>query len=214
MKNVYQKKEKVMKYSKVLIAVAVLILGVSGCKSVHREIENISCRYSFLDMDREEDQLRIDDAIRSVALEDVTKMGTDSSPTYSFTVKKLASLDKIHPRILYKNPTAKPKNLCQTLNARNPNFTITYESTDISASIEVIVRFDIKPGAQLFFKDEGGVEKDITSQVGPDGKVTLQTKINQGQEYIFARTVLDEVTRYIKINVYSQKVSDIDKSKY
>jgi hypothetical protein len=203
-------------YSKTLITVAILILGVTGCIPVYREIENINCRYFFKDINREEDQRRIDEAIHSVAIpkEPVTKMGTGSSPTYSFTVKKLASLDKIHPRILYKNPTAKPKDLCQTLNAHNPNFTITYESTDILASIEVIVTFDIKPGAQLFYKDEGGVEKDITSQVGPDGKVTLQTKIKQGQEYIFARTVLDEVTRHIKINVYSQKVSDIDKNEY
>ncbi|MFA5251667.1 MAG: hypothetical protein WC454_03675, partial [Phycisphaerae bacterium] len=128
-----------MKHSKVLIAVAVLVLGVTGCKSAHREIENISCQYSFADINREEDQLRIDEAISSIALEDVTKTGTDSSPTYSFAVKKLASLDKINPLILYKNPTAKPGNLRQTVNARNPIFTITYESTDISASIEVIV---------------------------------------------------------------------------
>lgn len=203
-----------MKHSKVLITAAVLILGVTGCKSVHREIENISCQYSFADITREEDQRRIDEAISSVALEDVTKTGTDSSPTYSFTVKKFASLDKIHPQILYKNPTAKPRNLRQTVTARNPNFTITYESADISASIEVIVRFSIKPGAHLFFKDEGGTEKDITSQVGPDGKVTLQTKIKRGQKYIFARTVLDEVTRYIKIDINSQKVSDIDRKDY
>jgi hypothetical protein len=203
-----------MKYLKVSIAVSILILGATGCVSVHREIENINCLYSFKDIDREEDQIRIEKAIRSVAVEPAIKTGTDSSPKYSFTVKKLASLDKIHPQILYKNPTAKPKDLCQTLNAHNPNFAITYESTDIAASIEVIVRFGIKPGAQLFFKDQGGVEKDITSQVGHDGSVTLRTKIKQEQKYIFARTVLDEVTRYIKIDVYSQEVSDIDKKEY
>lgn len=203
-----------MRYSKVLIAAAILVLGAVGCKPVHRDIENINCQYSFADITREEDQIRIDRAINSVAQEDVTKTGSDSSPTYNFTVKKLASLDKIHPKILYKNPTARQKNLCQTVNARVPSFSITYESTDIEASLEVIVRFNIKPGAQLFFKDEGGAEKDITSLVSPDGRVTLQTKINQGQKYIFARTVLDEVSRYIKIDVNTQKVSNIDKKDY
>ncbi len=203
-----------MKALKVLVTAAVLVLAVTGCKPVQRDIENISCQYSFADIDREEDQVRIDKAISSVASGDMTKAGSDSSPTYNFTVKKLASLDKINPKILYKNPTAKPNNLRQTVTARNPIFSITYESTDIEASLEIIIKFNIKPGAQLFFKDEGGAEKDITSLVGRDGRVILQTKINRGQKYIFARTMLDEVSRYIKIDVNTQKVSDIDKKDY
>jgi hypothetical protein len=204
-----------MKQIMLLVGITYSTVLMTGCATVQREVPDIACRYQFQDVDREEDQNRVDAAIRSVAIGAVSKTGPTTAPEYRFTVARLKDLDKIHPQILYKNSKAQdPSELRQTLNARGPKFAITYDSTDISASIEVIVSFNVKPGSQLFYKDQGGSEIDVTPQVDSSGNVTLRTKIQKGQEYIFARTVLDAVTRFIRIDVYSQRVTDIDKKEY
>lgn len=80
----------------------------------------------------------------------------------------------------------------------------------------MVVKFSVKPGSKLFYRFEGGSEIDATPQVDPNGEVALKLQIRKGQkeEYIFARTVLDEVSRHIKINIFSQSVTDIDKAEY
>ncbi|MBL0702246.1 MAG: hypothetical protein JJV91_02060 [Desulfosarcina sp.] len=202
------------KVPRVVLMVYALGLMV-GCTSVQQDVTDISCRYQFRDIDREEDQKRVEKAVRSVAKGEVVKTGKNTDPKYQFTVAKLKDLGRIHPRILYKNPTAqKPSELRQTLNARNPRFDITYDSTDISASMDIIITFSVKPSSQLFYKDQGGSEIDITSRVDRYGEIILKTKIKKGQEFIFARTVLDNVIRYIKINIYNQIVTDIDQTVY
>ena len=198
-----------------LLGVILIGLFVAGCSGVQRKISNISCQYTFIDIDRLEDQERIDNAIRSVAKGTVVKLGTQTSPIYGFTVASFSDLDKIHPQILYKNSSfSEEANLNQTLNIRSKEFKVSYDSTDISASMEVILRFSVKPGSELFYKDQEGDEINITDKVDPWGNVEFNTKIGKGREYISARTVLGNVTRYIKIDIFTQVVSDIDPERY
>ncbi len=197
-----------------------MIMGIGlfvGCASVQRgkEITDISCRYFFNDIDRAEDQNRIDKSIRSIAKGLVIRTGTITNPEYQFFVENLRSLDEIHPKILFKKTSKMSiEEQQQTLDSKNARFEITYYSTDITASIKVLLSFRIKPGSQLFYKDQGGSEVDITSNVNSSGEVTLRTKIKKGQEFIFARTVLNKVSRFIKIDVYTQLVTDIDEIEY
>ena len=56
--------------------------------------------------------------------------------------------------------------------------------------------------------------KDVSKLVEKDGKVRLSTYIQPGERFIYARSVLGNTERYIKINVYTQEVVEIDKSEY
>ena len=196
------------------LAAAALVF-TAGCASFERPIEKITCRVRLSDAERKEDQQRVDRAIHSVAVGPVRKTGSAANVEYHFAVRRLEDLDKIHPQILYKNPTAwRPSRRRQTLNVRTPTFSITYDSTDISATMQVSVTFHVKPGSQLFYRPQGGDEMNITSRVDSSGKVVLRTKIKRGQKYILARTVQDEVSRYIRINVHTQEVTDIGGEDY
>jgi len=194
---------------------AVALLFTAGCASFERPIERITCHVRLTDVKRKVDQQRVGLAIRSVAVEPVRKTGSAANTEYHFAVRRLEDLDKIHPQILYKNPTAwRASRRRQTLNVRTPTFSVTYDSTDIEATIQVSVTFRVKPGSRLFYRPQGGDEMDITSQVDSSGQVVLRTKITRGQKYILARTVQDEVSRYIKINVHTQQVTDIEQEDY
>jgi hypothetical protein len=195
-------------------AAVVFALLPGGCRTAVEPIEGIQCHYRFRNVEREQDRERIAKVIASAAKGDVRKGGSDMHPEYFFTVKNLDVLDRMHPKIVYDNPTAEPHELNRVFNYREPQFSILYETIDIKATIRVIVTFRITPGARLFYKPQGRGEKDITDLVGEDGTVTLETQIGRGQEYIYGRTLSGEVQRFIKINVYTQKVTDIDESEY
>jgi hypothetical protein len=44
--------------------------------------------------------------------------------------------------------------------------------------------------------------------------VTFPASIKEGQKFIYARAVKDNVTRYIRINIFSNEVRDIRRNEY
>jgi hypothetical protein len=164
---------------------------------------------------RAEDQARVEAAIHAVAVSTVTKSGTVSYPEYRFRVARLADLDRLNPQLLYSNPnTLAPASRKQTLNLKTAGVDFTFDSTDVSASATMTVTFNVKPGSRLYFKHPGGVESDITAKVDKHGKVTFPVTIKEGQKHIFARAMKDNVTRYIRINLFTNEVKDVDRREY
>lgn len=196
---------------------AAMLLAAAGCASTRPSgIRQLACHYRFSDVRRAEDQQRIDAAIYAVAVGPVTRTGTPAYPEYRFTVARAADLDRIQPLLLYRQHTgwfawSAPQ---QTLNAKPPTCEAAFESTDIAASLEVIVTFTIKPGSRLYYHDADGREVDVTPRVDAKGKVTLHTRIAKGQQFIFARAVKDNVSRYIKIDVHTQQAGDATAREY
>ena len=89
-----------------------------------------------------------------------------------------------------------------------------FDSTDVSASATTTITFNVKPGSRLYYKHPGGVETDITAKVDKSGKVSFPTAIKEGQKFIYARAVKDNVARYIRINIFTNEVQDINRSGY
>ena len=191
---------------------------LSGCSTLLNRpagIGSIPCTYRFKMISRPEDQARVEAAIHKAAFGNVVKTGTVTFPVYHFRVARLADLDQINPRLLYSNPdTFFTDNLKQALNARAAGVDMTFDSTDVSASAKTTVTFNVKPGSRLYYKDSGGVEMDITSKVDKKGKVVFPITIKEGQKYIFARAMKDNVTRFIRINIFDNQVEDITKRDY
>ena len=193
-----------------------LFLALMSCVPVRERVRDIDCRYKFRSVERQEDRDRVDRIIKRAAKGAVRKEVKDSPEDfdYIFRVDTLDVLDEMHGPLLYEDPTAKASRLKQVFNARDPKFEITYASIDIRALLEVVVSFQITPGARLFYKPQGESERDISAIVDAEGRVSLRTKIRPRQTYIYARTVSENVERFIRINVYSQEVEDINKEDY
>lgn len=199
-------------------ALAAVLLLAAGCASLsgpRRATAAIPCTYRFKMLSRPADQERVERAIRAVAAGPVAKSGTVTYPEYRFHVARLADLDRLNPELLFDNPdTLLAANRRQALNLRAAGVDFTFDSTDVSASATITVTFHVKPGSRLYYKHPGGVESDITAKVDKQGKVTLPTAIKEGQKFIYARAVKDNVNRYIRINIFSNEVQDISRREY
>ena len=91
---------------------------------------------------------------------------------------------------------------------------MTFDSTDVSASATTLVTFNVKPGSRLYYKAPGGVEVDITAKVDKKGQVVLPITVKEGQKHLYARAMKDNVTRFIRINIFDNQVQDITKRDY
>lgn len=204
------------------ISFALLAAAAVGCAGKRPPsaafVEQTKCKLHFANVDRPEERERVYKIVRSYAVSDtLTPKDVPTTPTFDleFYVTRLAVLDEIHPQVLFSTAggtTADP--VRQVFNPRDPQFAINYDTINIGATIEVIVNFTVTPGAKLFYKPQGGGEKDITKEVGPAGKVALRTTIAKGQEFLFARSVSGNVSRYVKINVFTQQVQEIQQAEY
>ncbi|HNX36211.1 MAG TPA: hypothetical protein PKM57_16420 [Kiritimatiellia bacterium] len=198
------------------LLLATFLLG--GCASFSSRspgVGSIPCTYRFKMLARPADQARVEAAIHAVAVGTVAKSGTVTFPEYRFRVARLADLDTLNPQLLYsRTDSFLPANRQQTLNLRAAGVDVTFDSTDVSASATTTITFHVKPGSRLYYKNPGGVESDITARVGKNGKVSFPTTIKEGQKFIYARAMKDNVTRYIRINIFTNEVQDISKHSY
>lgn len=212
-----------MKTRLALSAIATSLL-LSGCATFSRPSAQppspIPCTYRFKSLSRPEDQARVEAAIHAVAYGNVTKGGTVSYPEYRFRVAKLADLDALTPSLLYVDaertgsPFMRRAPHKQTLNLRACSVDFTFDSTDVTASATTIVTFNIRPGSRLYFKNPGGVESDITAKIDKSGRVSLPVHVKDGQKYLYVRAMKDSVTRYIRINIFTNQTQDISKREY
>ena len=206
-----------MKHTRTL-ALCLAAASLSGCATLLDRptgVASIPCAYRFKMLSRPEDQARVEAAIHAVASGPVVKAGTATFPEYRFRVARLADLDKLNPRLLYSNPDALlSASLKQTLNLRAAGVEMTFDSTDVSATATTLVTLNVKPGSRLYYKNPGGVELDITAKVDKKGTVVFPVAVREGQKDLYARAMKDNVTRFIRINLFTNKVQDITKREY
>ena len=173
----------------------------------------VTLRFKLLT--RPDDQTRVENAVRAAATGAVTKTGTVTYPEYRFSVARLSDLDAVLPDLMYApKDSVFSSDRRQALNLRTAGIALNFDSTDVSASATTTITFNVKPGSRLYHKNPGGIETDITAKVDKNGKVTFPADIKEGQKYIYARAVKDNVTRYIRINIFTNEVQDIPKRDY
>jgi hypothetical protein len=87
------------------------------------------------------------------------------------------------------------------------------QTASISAGIETIVSFRVTQGARLFYvPGPNDPEQEVT--VAPDGSVRFKIRLLKGQEFIYARTELGEVKRFIKVGLFTEQVSEVAEDEY
>lgn len=193
------------------------VLALAGCSTISGEKQAgpVPCVYRFKMLSRQEDQARVETAIRAVAVGVVDKSGTPAYPEYRFRVARMADLDKLHPDLIYRrqNPWLKlgPQ---QVLNMRAAGVEAVFDSTDVSAAAKTVITFNVKPGSRLYYKLPDGAETDITARVDKSGKASFPVAIKEGQKYIHARAVKDNVTRHVRVNIFNNEITDIPARSY
>ena len=191
------------------LAAVALSCGCASVTSPRPATPAVPVTLRFKMLTRPDDQTRVEKAVQTAATGPVSKTGTVSYPEYRFNVARLSDLDAILPDLMYGGSSDR-----QALNLKTAGVLLTFDSTDVSASATTTITFNVKPGSRLYYKNPGGVETDITAKVDKNGKVTLPTTIKEGQKYIYARAVKDNVTRYIRINIFTNDMQDIAKRDY
>jgi hypothetical protein len=206
-----------IRYSLLAIRHSLLAILLAGCASFAPRPATppvpVALRFKLLT--RPEDQARVESAVRAAAAGPVAKSGTVTYPEYRFHVARLSDLDAVLPDLMFApSDSLFAADRRQALNLRAAGVDFTFDSTDVSASATTTLTFHVKPGSRLYYKNPGGVETDITAKVGKDGKVALPIVIKEGQRYIYARAVKDNVSRYIRINLFTNEVQDIPRHDY
>ena len=197
-------------------SLAILSLA-SGCasSSSRAALPPIPCTLTFKMLTRPDDQARVENAVCTAAAGPVSKSGTASYPEYRFHVARLSDLDAVLPALMYEERgNIFSADRRQALNLRTAGVALTFDSTDVSASAATTITFHVKPGSRLYYKHPGGAETDITAKVDKTGKVAFPATIKEGQRYIYARAVKDNVTRYIRINIFTNDVQNIRQRDY
>ena len=185
---------------------------------------NIDCAYTFKNVKSQEDQKKLEQAISSVVGTDYRKTGTDENPTYYFKVAGAKQIDQIHNNIVSikggENETIEiPSSISgqkrtSTFYIEKPEYKVLYGTIGLDAQIEVILKFQITPGSKLWYKAEGMQEEDISDKVDANGNVRFITKIHKNQEYILGRTSYKGAERFIKVNIFTGTVTEINASEY
>ncbi len=206
--------------STVFAACSVLaaLAAQSGCQSPQSTpVQNIRCQLSFSSVDRPADRKRIGELLARYAVPGSLNPPAAAVPqssdfVYTMSVPRLGVLDDIHAQLLMDSSTSADAR--QVFNSREPAFKINFDAAAIAGEMQVILRLRTTPGAKLFYKPQDAAEQDLTSKVQPTGLVEFRTNIHRGQDFIYARTVSGQVERFIRINVFSQQVEEIDPRQY
>jgi len=195
-----------------------LLLAASGCAVFGKRANDtgsIPCHYRFKMLSRSEDQMRVEAAIQSVAVGTVTRAGTAAYPEYRFRVARLADLDTLHPKLMFvESASIWSRDRKQALNLKAAEVGAVFDSTDVSASAATTVTLSVKPGSRLYYKMPGGTETEITSRVDRNGQVRFPVSLREGQKFVYVRAVKDNVTRYIRVNLFTNELRDLTKREY
>jgi hypothetical protein len=212
-----------------LSAVAATIASVSGCSARHKlapgVISEIRCEYTFHNTVRE-DADRIQRVAERYRLEDYPvyiEVG-DDSVYCEFTVYSLAEIQRMHDEFRYlpqlrqaKYVPDQPGQATQKLafEELNPVLKLEYHTAQLEAGLTMTVSFKISPGAKLFFAAEGDREAEVHEDfIDKNGNVELPIAIEEGQKYIYGRTILGNITKCIRVNIYTGETQEVSLDEY
>jgi hypothetical protein len=187
--------------------------GRAGCQ--------LACTYRFYDVTDNAEVNRLRSAIQAQAKDGRVAESSGSDPSgqfreYQFTLASLddtAKLDSaLRAKAVEAGDQAPTALLYEQFDAR---FAASYRTVTLTASLESVVRFKITPGASLFYSLGAGQEVAVPKdQVDSAGKVALALRIPRGQRYLYARSAVGDVQRYLRINCETGQIEEVDRAAY
>ena len=194
--------------------------ALPGCfhKTPAESLPRLQCEIHFEKIEPE-DRERVDRLMRYAAYNRPEKKGKAATPTYHFEAKSFDALDRMHALLVHK-PEGFPNNFKGERTPRRiytvsrPTLELTYSTASLTAAIDISVSFTISPGSKLFYKPQDLPEQDVTEHVNRKGKAKIPVKIHPGQRHIYCRVDRQGVEKFIRIDIYTQRVEEIRPSEY
>ena len=174
----------------------------------------VTCSFSFTnlgaaDLERAKEIV----AAASVGGSVDVSMAEDGAVTLIFVLPDVTAVPKVAHDLRFKAGA----DGTQTMVFEEEGRTVSssFRTARITGSVKINVTFMIAPGASLFYSPAPGAETSVPAEsIDETGKVTLEASIARGQEFVYGRTVLGEIERCIKIDIYTGEVAEISKAAY
>jgi len=208
------------------VLLPVVVLSCMTSQTVeYNPVFNVRCEYVFLNT-AEEDSDRIASVVeryRDRNSEMYMEVGLDSIYC-EFYISSLENIELMNNELKYLPQLRQPGyqqglsgGLTQELEFSQKEFVVraTYETARLEAGLQMVLKFTITPGAQLFYAVEGGYEEEVPDLfVSEDGQVELPVSVEEGQRFVYARTLVGEVVRCIRVYIYTGETEDITLQEY
>jgi hypothetical protein len=182
---------------------------------------DIACIYRFYNVQDEQELRPVAQTIRDHAknehvLESTGRDDKGMYRQYSFAITSADKIAELSATLPFRATTVDGKTVAklvyEELDAR---FQTHFRTVTITGTVEVLVRFRITPKASLFYSVEPGKEVSVPqAQVAPDGGVTLSVRVPRTQQFVYGRSVLGQVERFLRINVETGQAEEIERGAY
>ncbi len=172
------------------------------------------CTLVFVNLDQAEHE-RVKGLIAAKAVDGAVEETTaqDGMVTMTFTLADITLLPALAQDVRYRTAEDGTKTL--VFEEAGREFASSFRAAKISGAIKVSVTFSVAPGATLYYSPKAGEEVELPADVIDDqGKVDMDVAIVRGQEFIYARTVLGEVERCVKIDIFTAAATDVTRAAY
>jgi len=181
----------------------------------------LSCKYRFYDVTHNAEGGRLRSAIQAQAKDGRVGETGGSDPTgqyreYQFTLPSLDHVAKLESALRAKAAEAGDQAPTALLYEQfDTQFSASYRTVTLTATLESVVRFKITPGASLFYSLGVGQEMAVPrEQVDSAGQVALALRAPRGQRFLYARSELSGVQRYLRINCETGQIEEVDRAAY
>ncbi|OVE73708.1 hypothetical protein BVX93_01010 [bacterium B13(2017)] len=195
-----------------------ILLLVSIHKYVICENDNIACVFRFFNIQSNDELKNIESTIKQYAsYNEVEKiMGREAQgefTEYSFNVNSYNTIKLLREELPYKNNNPNSKKLIYQ--EFSPKFITNFQTVTLEASMEITINFKISAGSELYYCIDPYKEISVPEEnIDPLGNVSLPIQIVRDQKYIYAKSILAQVERYLRIDVETGQTEEIDKKIY
>ncbi|MCE5218598.1 hypothetical protein LLH03_16370 [bacterium] len=143
---------------------------------------------------------------------EVTKQ-EDGGVAMSFTLEDVSKFPALVEALRYRATPDGGKQLVYEELGRQVS--ASFRTATLSGAVKMSITFMVTPGAQLFVSPKAGEEQQVAQdKIAADGTVAMDVPIVRGQESVYARTVLGEVEKCIKIDLFTGAITEVTKANY
>jgi hypothetical protein len=175
----------------------------------------VKCVLGFANIGDAAEIERIKGVIAPLAVDNAVAVeaAADGFSAMTFTLADVSAYPALVEALKYKTAADGTKTLVFEESGRQ--ISSAFRTVAIRGQVKMTVTFSVTPGAKLFYSPAAGQETEVPAdQIAADGKVTMDVSIARGQEAVYGRTVLGEVEKCIKIDIYSGDVMQIARAEY
>jgi sulfatase modifying factor 1 len=144
----------------------------------------------------------------------VDENGDDHAGRLEFTALDSAYLPQLIPPLEFKPDPDIPDAKIRMHQFLDCSLTGELQTVELRAGIVTTVTFRVTPAKAKLYYVRDAAKGEEAVPVDANGNVSLTVRLVWGQRYIYARTQLLEVKRWIKVDAFDGTVTDVPEDEY